>query len=90
MAYGLEINGFAFTYGALSVISTGTINPGDQLIINKSAHPDISDWRVVFTPTGVRDVAVEEVRPTSGEIFGLVFMEAPSNASPHNFLVLGR
>lgn len=90
MAYGLEINGFAFTYGALSVIAKGTINPGDTLSVGKLYHPDITDWRVIFTPTGVRDLAAGEVRPSFSQNQYAVIMNSPSNAGPHNYLVLGR
>lgn len=90
MAYGLEINGFAFTYGALSVIAKGTISPGATVSVTKSSHPDITDWRVIFTPTGVRDLAEGEVRPSWGQTSATVTLSSPSNAGPHNYLVLGR
>jgi hypothetical protein len=90
MAYGLEINGFAFTYGALSVIAKGAIAPGATVSITKADHPDITDWRVVFTPTGVRDLSNNQTRPSWGQSAATVTMSSPSNAGPHNYLVLGR
>jgi len=90
MAYGLQIGDFAFTYGALSVIAKGSIAAGDTVSVGKLYHPDITDWRVVFTPTGVRDLAAGEVRPSFSQNQYAVIMSSPSNAGPHNYLVLGR
>lgn len=90
MAYGLQIGDFAFTYGSLSVVAKGSIAAGTTITITKSDHPDITDWRVLFSPTGVRDLAEGEVRPSWGQSAQSFVMTSPSNAGPHNYLVLGR
>lgn len=95
MAYGTVLNGFAFTYGSLSVVAKGTVsaNPegnGTYTIIYKEDHPDITDWRVVFTPTGVRDISVDEVRPYFAETAAAIFIHRPTGVSEHQYLVLGR
>jgi hypothetical protein len=90
MAYGVSLNGFAFTYGSLSVIQAGSISPGGSVTIYKSSHPDITDWRVVFTPTGVRNIGENETRPYFSNSSISVVLTSPAAASPHNYLVLGR
>ena len=90
MSYGLSIGGFAFTYGALSVVKKGTITAGTTVYFNKGAYPDISDFRAVFIPTGVRDITASEVRPYSTQHSGNIYLFSPANAGPHKYLVLGR
>ena len=90
MSYGVSLNDFAFTYGSLSVIQAGSISPGSTVTITKSDHPDVTDWRVVFTPTGVRDISDEEVRPSFVNSAAAVTLSSASDAAPHNYLVLGR
>jgi len=90
MAYGLAIDGFSFNYGTFSVIATGTVAVGYQTFIAKLSHPDITDWRVVFIPTGIRSPGDEEVRPTFTSNSYALFTTAPSNMSPHKYIVLGR
>ena len=90
MSYGLSIGGFAFTYGALSVVAKGTITAGTTLNFNLGSHPDVSDFRAVFIPTGVRDITASEVRPYSTQHSGNIYLFSPANAGPHKYLVLGR
>jgi hypothetical protein len=90
MSFGVELNSFAFTYGSLSVVQAGAISPGSTVTVTKSNHPDITDWRVVFTPTGVRNIGEDEVRPSFSNNAATVTMTSPADASPHNYLVLGR
>lgn len=90
MAFGLRIGTFDFTYGSLSVVAKGSISAGSTVRITRANHPDITDWRVIFTPTGTRNVGEEEKRP-SYEVSALaVTLTSPSDASAHNYLVLGR
>ncbi len=90
MPYGLSIGGFAFTYGALSVVKKGTITAGTTVYFNKGAYPDISDFRAVFVPTGVRNITAGEVRPYFNQSVYGVLLTSPDDAGPHNYLVLGR
>jgi len=90
MSYGLELDGFSFNYGTFSVVKIGTVVVGTTTVITKSAHPDITDWRVVFIPDGIRNPGDEEVRPAFGASSSALTTVAPSNVSPHKYLVLGR
>lgn len=90
MSFGLELNAFAYTYGSLSVVTKGTIAPGATITVAKPNHPDVTDWRVIFTPTGTRNVGEEEVRPTSNTGGNSVILTSPADASAHSYLVLGR
>ena len=90
MSYGLELDGFSFNYGVYSVIASGTVIVGYQTFIAKLSHPDITDWRIVFIPTGVRSPGDEEVRPSFSSNSYALFTTTPSNMSPHKYIVLGR
>jgi len=90
MSYGLSIDGFAYTYGTFSFIASGNVSVGNQTFISKPAHPDITDWRVVFIPTGLRDAGEEEIRPTLLENSYALYANSPSDMSPHRYIVLGR
>ena len=88
MSYGLEIDGFAFTYGAFSVIAKGTV-PDGTVSIAKADHTDITDFRVVFTPIGVRSPIDEEIRPSYSQTGTHVTIDG-TGASSHNYILLGR
>jgi len=90
MAYGLAIDGFSFNYGTYSVVATGTVTTGIQTFVSKSAHPDLSDLKVVFIPIGVRSPGDEEVRPVVIENSYALYANSPNNMSPHKYIVLGR
>lgn len=89
MSYGFRFGAVDFTYGTFSVIAKGTVTSGTTTIA-KSNHPDITDWRVVFTPVGVRSPADEEIRPSFSVTGSAVNIVGTSNTSPHLYLVLGR
>jgi hypothetical protein len=86
----VELNSFAFTYGSLSVVAKGSISAGSTVTIARGNHPDVTDWRVIFTPTGTRNIGEAEVRPSYSISSFTVTLTSPSDASPHNYLVLGR
>ena len=88
MAYGLQINGFDFTYGTYSVIQKGTLY--STVIVDKEDHPDISQWSTVFVPVGVRDITKNELRPTTQYIDNTIVMTPPASGSAHLYFVLGR
>ena len=90
MAYGLAIDGFSFNYGTFSVVATGIVTTGIQTFVSKAAHPDLSDLKVVFIPTGVRSPGDEEVRPVLIENSYALYANSPSDLSPHRYIVLGR
>ena len=90
MSFGVAIDGFAYTYGTFSVITSGVVSTGNQTFASKLAHPDITDWRVVFIPTGLRDAGEEEIRPTLLENSYALYANSPSDLSPHRYIVLGR
>ena len=88
MSYGLEIDGFAFTYGVFSVIQKGAVT--STFTFTKSDHPDVTDYEVAFNPIGVRDIANLEVRPTYTETNASITINKPANMSNHNYIILGR
>ena len=88
MSYGLEIDGFAFTYGVFSVIEKGAIT--SSISINKSNHPDVSEYKVAFNPVGVRNIGEVEVRPTFTETASTITITKPADMSAHNYIILGR
>jgi hypothetical protein len=90
MAYGLRVGNFNFTYGSLSVLRKGTITPGESQILFRSWFPDVTDFRVIFTPTGTRNIGAAEKRPEHSVGSTTIILFSPSDASPHNYLVLGR
>jgi hypothetical protein len=90
MSFGVAIDGFAYTYGTFSVVATGIVTTGSQTFVSKSAHPDLSDLKVVFIPIGVRSPGDEEVRPVLIENSYALYANSPSDLSPHRYIVLGR
>jgi hypothetical protein len=89
MSYGFRFGAVDFTYGTFSVIAKGTVVSGTTTI-SRSSHPDITDWRVVFTPIGIRDPGEEEIRPSFSVSASAVSIVGTSDTSPHLYLVLGR
>jgi len=89
MPYGLSLSGFGnLTFSALSVIAKGTLSSTASL--TKSDYADVTEFKVVFIPLGVRDTSSEEIRPSSSQTATTITMTKPSNADPHLYLVLGR
>jgi hypothetical protein len=88
MAYGLQVDGFNFTYGTFSILDSGTVT-GTQYLYT-SNYPDISVFRVAFIPYGVRSTYYREVRPYALYYSSMVAIIVPTNASQHRWLLLGR
>jgi hypothetical protein len=89
MAYGLQVEGFNFTYGSFSILQTGVVS-GSSLYLYASNYPDITQFRVTFVPTGVRSTYDREVRPYVLYYSSLAAIINPSNASPHRYILFGR
>lgn len=90
MAYGLEVNGFAFNYGTYSVIQTGDVPLGAGQNFYKYYHPDITEFGVIFIPYGVRDTSLTEKRPTWSDNGSYIFINGVGVTTPHKYLVMGR
>lgn len=90
MAYGIQIDGQNLTYSALSVIAKGSLSSAGSTNLSKNNFPDVSEFKVVFIATGVRDTSLEELRPTSSQSSTTITITQPSNGTPHQYLVLGR
>jgi len=88
MPYGLQVNGFNFTYGVYSVIEKGVLDR--TIVFNKLLHPDIKLWQTAFVPVGIRDTSRNELRPTVTEYSNAIMMTPPSTGLPHLYIVLGR
>ena len=90
MAYGIQVDGLNLTYSALSVVAKGSLSSATTVTLTKSNYADITEFKVVFTPTGVRDTSLEELRPTSSQTSTNITITQPSNGANHQYLVLGR
>jgi len=101
MAFGIEVtmsDGFTvnFAKSCLSVIASGTLpantgNATSVIVINKSQHPDVTEYQLVFIPTGIRSTSTSEVRPTLHfENSSQISILKGAGMSVHQYLVLGR
>ena len=90
MAYGIQVDGQNLTYSALSVIAKGSLSSAGSTSLSKNNFPDVSEFKVVFIATGVRDTSLEELRPTRSQSSTTITITQPSNGTPHQYLVLGR
>lgn len=90
MAYGIQIDGQNLTYSALSVITKGSLSSAGSISLNKNSFSDVTEFKVVFIATGIRDTSAEELRPTSSQTSTAITITQPSNGTPHQYLVLGR
>jgi hypothetical protein len=89
MSYGLQIDGFNFTYGTYSVVQKGTLS--QTVVVNKADHPDISLWKVFFVPVGIRDTSRSEIRPSFAESgTNITMTPAFSSGLAYTYYVLGR
>lgn len=89
MTYGLQVDGFDFTYGVYSVIEKGTLT--QTTVVNKANHPDIRLWKVFFVPVGVRNIQNNELRPTFSETGTTIQMTPVYNSGiGYLYFVLGR
>ena len=90
MAYGIQVDGLNLTYSAFSVVAKGSLSSATTVNLTKNNYDDITEFEVVFTPTGIRDTSDEELRPTSSQSSSTITITQPSNGTPHQYLVLGR
>ena len=90
MAYGIQVDGQNLTYSALSVITKGSLSTAGTTTLTKSNYSDVTEFKVVFVATGVRDTSAEELRPTSSQSSTAITITQPSNGTPHQYMVLGR
>lgn len=90
MAYGIQVDGLNITSSALSVVAKGSLSSATTINLTKSTYNDITEFKVVFIPTGVRDTSAEELRPTSSQSSTAISITQPSSGTPHQYLVLGR
>lgn len=88
MPYGLQVNGFNFTYGVYSVIEKGVLD--HTVVVNKLLHPDIRLWQTAFVPIGIRDTSRNELRPKVAETTNTITMTPPATGLSHLYIVLGR
>jgi hypothetical protein len=88
MTFGFAVNGVNLSYGHFSVVSKGTVT--GNMTFNKSDYPQVTQYKVVFIPTGVRDTSKLEVRPSFSDTTNTITITLPSNAGPHEYMLLGR
>jgi hypothetical protein len=88
MTHGLSVDGFDFDYGTYSVITKGQLTATTTL--TKGHYPDVTEFKVVFIATGMRNTYDEEVRPYYSETSATITMTKPTDAGEHQYLVLGR
>lgn len=90
MGYGIQIDGVNLTYSALSVIAKGSLSSAGTTTLTKSNYSDVTEFKVVFIATGLRDTSEEELRPTATVGSTTITITQPSSGSPHQYMVLGR
>lgn len=90
MAYGIQIDGVDLAFSSLSVVTKGMLSSAGTITLTKSSYTDVTEFKVVFVATGVRDTSEEELRPTSSQSGTSITIIQPSGGSPHQYLVLGR
>ncbi len=90
MAYGIQVDGLNITNSAFSVITKGVLTSATTVTLTKSNYANVTEFEVIFTPTGIRDTSREELRPTSSQTSTNITITQPSNGSNHQYLVLGR
>ncbi len=90
MAYGIQVDGLNLTYSALSVVAKGSLTSATTVSLTKNDYSDVTEFKVVFIPIGIRDTSDEELRPTSSQTSTNITITQPSNGTNHQYLVLGR
>jgi hypothetical protein len=90
VAYGIQLDGVDLAYSSLSVITKGALSSAGTITLTKSNYIDVTEFKVVFIATGVRDTSEEELRPTATQSGSNITITQPSGGSPHQYLVLGR
>ena len=90
MAYGIQLDGVDLAYSSLSVITKGTLSSAGTITLTKSNYSDVTEFKVVFVATGIRDTSEQELRPSSSQSGATITITQPSGGTPHQYLVLGR
>jgi hypothetical protein len=96
MAFGIQVDGQNLTFSALSVITKGFLaansssSSASGASITKNNYDDVTEFKVVFIATGIRDTSLEEVRPAVSENSNSITITRPAKCSAHQYLVLGR
>lgn len=89
-SYGILLKDYSLQSGVWSVITKGTLTAQGTTTINKSDYANVQQWRVFFTPVGVRDITAEEIRPYWTETSTQLRAIMPAGAGTHQVTVLGR
>lgn len=90
MAYGIQLDGVDLAYSSLSVITKGALSSAGTITLTKSNYADVTEFKVVFVATGVRDTSEAELRPAWSQSGTHITITQPSGGAPHQYLVLGR
>lgn len=90
MAYGIQVDGLNLDNSALSVITKGSLTSASTITLTKSNYSDVTEFKVVFIAIGIRDTSDEELRPTATVGSSTITITQPTNATPHQYMVLGR
>ena len=89
-SYGILLKDYSLQSGVWSVIVKGILSAQGTTTINKSDYANVQQWRVFFTPVGVRDITAEEIRPYWTETSTQLRAIMPAGAGTHQVTVLGR
>lgn len=90
MAYGIQVDGANLNHSALSVITKGSLSSAGTTTLTKNNYSDVTEFKVVFIATGIRDTSDEELRPTATVSSTTITITQPTNGTPHQYMVLGR
>lgn len=90
MAYGIQVDGLDLSGSSLSVVDKGSVSTAGTTTLTKSNYPYITEFRVVFIATGIRDTSDEELRPSASIGATTITITQPTNGTPHQYMVLGR
>ena len=90
MAYGIQVDGANLNHSALSVITKGSLSSAGTTTLTKSNYSDVTEFKIVFIATGIRDTSDEELRPTATVSSTTITITQPTNGTPHQYMVLGR
>lgn len=90
MAYGIQVDGLNLDNSALSVITKGSLSSAGTTTLTKNNYADVTEFKVVFIATGIRDTSDEELRPTATISSTTITITQPASGTPHQYMVLGR
>lgn len=90
MAYGIQVDGLNLDNSALSVVTKGSLSSANTITLTKNNYSDVTEFKVVFIATGIRDTSDEELRPTATISSTTITITQPASGTPHQYMVLGR